>query len=177
MERFFRSWTKAGRGTAAAVLLLLSVTAVASLWRGQETPGAEAESSSIQAETESSAPETAESAGGQTEAEQAPQENEEKEAEGTVPTIRVAIYGDDYGSLYQDSVQISSAEDFTVRWNGGEEQMAGDAVLTLTPEDARFASGSVWIQGNGCLQILSSHRECGYPEYPGDLEIILTEGK
>ncbi len=176
MGRGTGRWTGGLQRTAAAVLLLLAATAAVSLLLGRNAPAtAEAPASSGEAaeslDTDTTAaegvPETGAVPG---EESQAPPEA------GENPTIRVAIYGADYGSLYQDTVQVSSAEDFTVSWSGGEEQMAGDTVLTLTPEDAWFASGSVWVRGEG-LQILSSHRECGYPDYPGELEIILTEGK
>ncbi len=162
---------------AAAVLLLLAETAAVSLLLGRNAPAtAEAPAPSGEA-AESLYTEPTGAAENQPETGEMPEEESQAAPEaGEHSTIRVAIHGDDYASLYQDTVQVSSAEDFTVSWNGGEEQMAGDTVLTLTPADARFASGSVWVRGEG-LQLLTSHRECGYPDYPGELEIILTEGK
>ena len=161
---------KSGGMVFPAVAALLIVTAAINFWFGSETAGAGEESS--EAVTENTNP-----SGNGEETQTSQEDGQEPQDEPQAAVIRVALFGDDYGSLYQEEIRISSSEAYTLSWNGGERQMPGDSILTLTPSDECFAGGSARIRGTAGLQLLSSHRECGYPLYPGEMEVIPAEGK
>lgn len=163
---------KSGGMVFPAVAALLIVTAAINFWFGSETAGAGEESS--EAVTENTNPS---GNGEETQTSQEDGQDQQPQDEPQAAVIRVALFGDDYGSLYQEEIRISSSEAYTLSWNGGERQMPGDSILTLTPSDECFAGGSARIRGTAGLQLLSSHRECGYPLYPGEMEVIPAEGK
>lgn len=165
--RYFRRKNRNSIYVCLAVIALLMVTAAFNFWFGSTPDGEDTESKS-----------TAENRGDDNFL--LPQESGQAQNPGELAAaavIRVALFGDDYNSLYQDSIKVSSAEPYILSWDGGEKELPGDSILTLSVTDECFSKGSVRIRGTAGLQLLTSHRECGYPLYPGEFEVIPAEGK
>ena len=92
----------------------------------------------------------------------------------TPETIRVVIMCSDFSNFTHESVDITSAEPFTVRENGAVRTFSPGERFTLT--DSGALNGRAFISGGGVLTINSLRRSYGAPEYRGTLEVIAAEG-
>lgn len=52
-----------------------------------------------------------------------------------------------------------------------------DQILTIDPEVNRLKSGKMTVAAENGLQLVNVHRECGYPVYPGSIEIWPEDGR
>ena len=95
----------------------------------------------------------------------------------TEKTIRVKICASDYEEALHDRIQITSSGTYSLQWSGGEEVYPGDQILTIDPEDDRLKSGKMTVAAENGLQLVNVHRECGYPVYPGSIEIWPEDGR
>lgn len=95
----------------------------------------------------------------------------------TEKTIRVKICASDYEEALHDRIQITSSGTYSLQWSGGEEVYPGDQILTIDPEDDRLKNGKMTVAAENGLQLVNVHRECGYPVYPGSIEIWPEDGR
>ena len=92
------------------------------------------------------------------------------------PNIRVLIMSTGYENIAHPEVTVTAAGGLVVESGQGTEEMEAGQLLTLRPDDGRFAAGKVRIQAKdgGDLTLASIKRGCGQPSYAGVLELRTT---
>jgi len=172
-------WNLDRNRSIAAVVLLLAVTAAITYFSGYEgtevstAAGTGARDEEILKENQR-AMEALQSANQPQETDLSSDTPSEQEG---VPNIRVLLHTSNYDLLLHDEILITSSQTFTMKWEGEEQLCAGDSIITIRPDDARLAQGILTISGEGGLQLVSVKRDCGYPIYPGIIEIRADGGK
>jgi len=173
-------WDKNKSMAAAAMILLLVATAAVTYFNGYENVGVSAGTAVITGALEKEILKENQKAMEKLQSANEPQESDlagEVPVEQVVPNIRVLLHTSNYDALLHDEILITSSQTFSLKWEGEEQLCAGDSVVTIRPDDARLAQGSLIISGEGGLQLVSVKRDCGYPTYPGIIEIRADGGK
>ncbi len=98
-----------------------------------------------------------------------------KKGQGSVPdgNIRVLIMTSGYGSSLHDTVSLGADGGLLLVYGEQEEEWT-NGILTLAPDDARFAAGRVAVyplNGGEEIRVESIERGCGIPSYSGVIEI------
>lgn len=101
-------------------------------------------------------------------------ENMGQNVQGTEPgeTIRVLLMTSGYGSTLHDSVSLSADSGLMICYGEQEEEWT-DGILTLVPDDERFAEGKLTVtplNGEEEIRVESIERGCGIPSYAGTIE-------
>lgn len=104
------------------------------------------------------------------------QENEAQEEgkeNGQDSVIRVLLMTTGYTEALHDSVSLSAEGGLLLSWGDQEEQWT-EGILTLAPDDSRFAEGKVTVktlQSGDEIRVESIERGRGIPSYQGTIEV------
>lgn len=82
-----------------------------------------------------------------------------------------------YGSSLHDTVSLGADGGLSLVYGEQEEEWT-NGILTLAPDDARFAAGRVAVyplNGGEEIRVESIERGCGIPSYSGVIEIWCGE--
>lgn len=99
----------------------------------------------------------------------------DRNMEGNVQdkNIRVLLMTSGYGSTLHDSVSLSADSGLKICYGEQEEEWK-DGILTLAPDDGRFAEGKLTVtplNGEEEIRVESIERGCGIPAYAGTIEV------
>lgn len=91
------------------------------------------------------------------------------------PNIRVLLMSSGYKNAVHPSVVISGEQGMTLTYGEQNEGKNPGEQISIAPDDARFQSGHIRIQGNaGRLAVASIERGVGIPSYSGIIELRAT---
>lgn len=102
-----------------------------------------------------------------------------EENSGSVPdgNIRVLLMTSGYGDFLHSSVSLGADGGLVLSYGEREEEWK-DGILTLAPDDARFAAGRILVrpasEGEE-IRVESLERGCGIPSYAGVIEVFSSE--
>ena len=88
--------------------------------------------------------------------------------------IRVLIMGNDYEGEAHDSVTISSESEMYVSFGEDQEKIEAGNVVTIKPDDERFAKGNINVSSDKKIVLEHLEREEGTPSYEGAIEMFTT---
>ena len=102
-----------------------------------------------------------------------------EENSGSVPdgNIRVLLMTSGYGDFLHSSVSLGADGGLVLSYGEQEEEWK-DGILTLAPDDARFAAGRILVRPAGEgeeIRVESLERGCGIPSYAGVIEVFSSE--
>ncbi len=94
---------------------------------------------------------------------------------GTLPegNIRVLLMTSGYGNFLHSSVSLAADSGLLLTYGDCEEEWK-EGILTMGPDDPRFAGGKVVVQplnGQEEIRVESIERGCGIPSYGGTIEV------
>lgn len=101
-------------------------------------------------------------------------EKNAKESEGD---IRVVLKTNGFREVCHSVVGLSSEAGLKISCGDTEEEAEPGQILTITPADERFRSGTIWVESRdetGKITISSLQRGYGTPSYRGKLELFQT---
>ena len=101
-------------------------------------------------------------------------EKNAKESEGD---IRVVLKTNGFREVCHSVVELSSEAGLKLSCGDTEEEAEAGQILTITPADERFRSGTIWVESRdetGKITISSLQRGYGTPSYRGKLELFQT---
>lgn len=95
--------------------------------------------------------------------------------QGSVPdgNIRVLLMTSGYGNFLHDTVSLGADSGLLLAYGDKEEEWK-EGILTLAPDDPRFAEGKVTVyplNGGEEIRVESIERGCGIPAYAGVIEV------
>ncbi len=98
-----------------------------------------------------------------------------KKAPGSVPegNIRVLLMTSGYGNFLHDTVSLGADSGLLLVYGNKEEEWK-EGILTLAPDDARFAEGRITVyplKEKEEIRVESIERGCGIPSYEGVIEV------
>lgn len=110
---------------------------------------------------------------GNTESELNIEEGQKEKGTGSGGNIRVLLMTSGYGNIFHDSVSLSAEGGLAVSYGGSREEWK-EGILTLGPDDERFAEGKVTVEPlreEDEIRVESIERGCGIPSYDGKIEV------
>ena len=93
------------------------------------------------------------------------------------PTVRVVLMSTGYQEIVHPEVRIAASSGLHITYGGQTEEWQAGEVLTVRPDDARFAAGNIRVTAAGQgdeIQVYQIERGYGNPCYAGTLELRTT---